>query len=316
MSSSWNTIVSEPGVFTKLVLNLGVLGVQIEELYSIDLASLREIAPIYAVIFLFKYSSVDREYASRNKPLDGEYDPDFQQNGVFFAQQTIQNACATLAVLNALFNNSDGIELGNELSNLRHFTSGFDPEMCGDTLLNSETIRIVHNSFSAPTLIDTEEKMKPSPDEKDDSLFHFVAYLNIQDTIYELDGLKQYPIKHDVLANSDEFYDKLPSVLQRRISKYQGEIRYSLLAISNDKLEQYRTMGDDAGVEQELYKREQWDYEINLRKHEYSGLTTELVKNIFGNMSDEQWANVVRAAKREHMQRLLNRSELTHSFPS
>lgn len=309
MSSGWNTIVSEPGVFTKLVLNLGVKNIQFDELYSLDSNSLREVAPIHAVIFLFKYGKIDRQHAQKNLPLDGEYDTEFQQNGVFFAQQTIQNACATLAVLNALFNSTDDIDVGEELSNLRMFTAEFDPEMCGETLSNSELIRTIHNSFSAPTFIDTGDQQKPPRDERDDGLFHFVAYVNKNNTIYELDGLKQYPIKHDSLSSADEFYDKLPEVLQRRIAKYEGEIRYSLLAITSDKLQQYEQLGDVVGVTQETYKRQQWDYEINLRKHEYSRLTTSLIKNIFGGMSDEEWLKVVRLAKRENMKRLMNQSQ-------
>lgn len=304
MSSGWNTIVSEPGVFTKLVLNLGVKNVQIEELYSIDSQSLREVAPIHAVIFLFKYSKIDRDYAKTNQPLDGSYDPEFHQKGIFFAQQTIQNACGTLAVLNALFNSTEDIDVGDELTNLRLFTLDFDPEMCGDTLSNSEIIRTVHNSFSAPTFIDTSEGQKPPSEGQDDGLFHFVAYVNIHNTIYELDGLKQFPIQHELLTQPEEFYEKLPQVLQRRIAKYDGEIRYSLLAITCDKLRQYESLGDMAGVEQETYKRQQWDYEINLRKHEYSRLTAALVKNIFGDMSDEKWAEVVRQAKSANMKRL------------
>lgn len=310
MSSGWNTIVSEPGVFTKLVSNLGVKNIQIDELFSIDSYSLRELAPVHAVIFLFKYSSIDREYAQRNLPLDGIYDKEYRQKGVFFAQQTIQNACATLAVLNALFNCSADIDVGEELQNMRLFISEFDPEMCGETLSNSEVIRTVHNSFSAPPFIDTSEIETPPRNDNDDGLFHFVAYVNIHNTIYELDGLKQYPIKHDLLANEDEFYDKLPEVLQRRISKYAGEIRYSLLAITSDKLKHYELMGDTVGVSRESYKRQQWDYEINLRKHQYSRLTAELIKNISVNTSDQEWAKIILDAKRANMNRLMKEASL------
>ncbi|KAM9909302.1 hypothetical protein OXX69_005546, partial [Metschnikowia pulcherrima] len=71
MSSGWNTIVSDAGVFTELVSRLGVENVQIEELYSIDSASLKASAPIHAVVFLFKYGTVDRDSTAQDLPLDG-----------------------------------------------------------------------------------------------------------------------------------------------------------------------------------------------------------------------------------------------------
>lgn len=84
MSSGWNTIVSDAGVFTELVSRLGVENVQFEELYSIDADSLKALAPVHAVVFLFKYGKVDRESTIQDVPLDGVYDEDYQENGVFF----------------------------------------------------------------------------------------------------------------------------------------------------------------------------------------------------------------------------------------
>lgn len=287
---------------------LGVQDIQFDELYSIDSASLRLLAPVHAVIFLFKYGNIDREYAARNEPIDGVYDENYLDNGIFFAKQTIQNACATQAVLNSLLNKTDVVDIGEELGNIKLFIAGFDPEMCGDTLSNSEVIRTIHNSFSAPRFIDTSDLPQPDVSDKNDGLFHFITYLNLNNTIYELDGLKKFPIRHESLASAEQFYDVLPNVLERRIAKYTGEIRFSLLAITNNKLNQYQNLGDTQGVELELTKRDTWSKENAFRRHDFPKLTIELLKNISSGLDDEKWEEVILKAKEKAMKRYQNRA--------
>src|SRR5438045_8251747 len=93
-----SAVESDAGVFTFLLDNLGVQGVQFEELVSLDSASLRALAPIYGVIFLFKYPLGETPQAADGRPRDGTFDEDAAQR-LFFATQTIQNACGTQALL-------------------------------------------------------------------------------------------------------------------------------------------------------------------------------------------------------------------------
>lgn len=283
--SGWNTIDSDAGVFTELVEKLGVQGVQIDELLLIDADSLRSLGSVYGVIFLFKYGSLDRQYAQENKLFDGEYDSTLSSS-LFFAQQTIHNACATQAVLNILLNQSPAnpIILGDNLTDFKLFVTGFDPALVGDTIGNNELIRQVHNSFSVPNIVaddDLPQLKQDDDDSKGEGVYHFISYIHANGAIYELDGLRQYPIRHDTVQSDDEFLEKLPQVIHRRIARYNAnELRFSLLAITNNKLEYYESIGDVLGLEQELAKREAWSLENELRRYNHLFFTVELLKGI------------------------------------
>lgn len=109
MSGGWNTIESDAGVFTFLIESLGVRNVQFEELISLDAESLHALNPV-GVIFLFKY-------IGEKTQIDGELDYDAltSEEPVWFAAQTIQNACGTQALLSVLMNQGEEVQIGSNL---------------------------------------------------------------------------------------------------------------------------------------------------------------------------------------------------------
>ena len=164
--TEWCTIESDPGVFTELIKNIGVKGVQVEEILDIDaLETSKE--PVYGLIFLFKYMK------------NAGYTPNVLQywdNDLFFAKQIIENACATQAILGVLLNNSDKIDIGPTLKDLKSFTAEMDPNTRGLALSNCEKIKIEHNKFAHPEpFVFTKEVA-----EDGDDVFHFVSYNSFQ----------------------------------------------------------------------------------------------------------------------------------------
>ena len=62
-------------------------------------------------------------------------------------KQTVNNACASVALLN-IVNNSHEIEMGENLQQFKDFTANFSPALRGDAIGNFDFVKTVHNSFA------------------------------------------------------------------------------------------------------------------------------------------------------------------------
>jgi ubiquitin carboxyl-terminal hydrolase L5 len=168
----------------------------VDDLYSLDEASLAQLQPIHALIFLFKWLPTPAT-SSGGPPHGGTYAPDFAG---FFAHQVVNNACATLAVLNAL-GNIHPLVAGSDLAGLLEFAQALDPQTRGLALTSADWLRAAHNALSPPAVVSLEELGLKG--EKEDA-YHFVVYVPLHGRVWELDGLKAHAIDHGAFEEKGE----------------------------------------------------------------------------------------------------------------
>lgn len=97
-----------------------------------------------------------------------------------------------------------------------------------------EEIRKAHNSFARQDPFVSEEKEAAGDD---DEVYHFVAYVPVAGTVYELDGLRPGPIKVGDVPPGSNWMHVVQPELERRIERYAtSEIRFNLMAVCDDKL--------------------------------------------------------------------------------
>ncbi|XP_060060527.1 ubiquitin carboxyl-terminal hydrolase BAP1 isoform X4 [Erinaceus europaeus] len=223
MNKGWLELESDPGLFTLLVEDFGVKGVQVEEIY--DLQSKCQ-GPVYGFIFLFKWIEERRSRRKVSTLVDDTsvIDDDIVNN-MFFAHQLIPNSCATHALLSVLLNCSS-VDLGPALSRMKDFTKGFSPESKGYAIGNAPELAKAHNSHARPEPRHLPEKQNGLSAVRTMEAFHFVSYVPITGRLFELDGLKVYPIDHGPWGEDEEWTDKARRVIMERIGLATAGIKY------------------------------------------------------------------------------------------
>lgn len=287
--SGWCTIESDPGVFTELLSSIGVKNVQVEELYSLDKSLISSHGQVYGLVFLFKY-----EKSSDAQPREGKLVSPPPET-LFFANQTIQNACATQAILSIVMN-APGIDVGEELTRFREFSNGMDPVTKGMVVGNSEVIRAAHNSFGPQQQFILDQ----DPGAEKEDPFHFVAYIPHNGKVYELDGLQTGPFDlGPVPGGGNDWLDLVTPIISRRMEEYQQagdatEIRFNLMMVVEDPRERLKgevealriADGDNAAnisaLEEEIdvqeEKHKQWQRENVRQRHNFVPFIVSFLK--------------------------------------
>uniref|UniRef100_A0A672SBB0 Ubiquitin carboxyl-terminal hydrolase n=2 Tax=Sinocyclocheilus grahami TaxID=75366 RepID=A0A672SBB0_SINGR len=145
---------------------------------------------------------------------------------VYFMKQTIGNACGTIGLIHAVANNQRHLEFEPN-SPLQAFllqSAKMSPEDKAAFLEKDESIRVTHESSAQEGQTEA-----PSLDEKVD--LHFIAFVNVEGHLYELDGRKPFPVVHGE-TTEDTFLEDSAEVCKKFMARDPQELRFTVVALS------------------------------------------------------------------------------------
>lgn len=226
----WYELESDPGLFTSLLKDLGVNGVELKEIY--DLTNELE-RPIYGFIFLFRWIEERRYRRNIVNQTDIYVKDNDIINNMFFARQKITNSCATHALLSVLLNSPD-IDIGEILQRIKGYTMGMDPENKGWAIGNTPEVAWAHNSHAKRLYVKSDIKNKKTTTKfTTGDAYHYVSFLPINGHLYELDGLKPFPMNHGSWASNEDWTDKFKKIISDRLGEH-NDVRFNLMAVVPD----------------------------------------------------------------------------------
>ncbi|KHE78645.1 cysteine proteinase [Neurospora crassa] len=241
---SWTDVESDPVFFNRILRLLGIREANVREVLSVDEESLLLLPePLYGLVFLFQVMEEEEE--------DLEPDEEF---GLWFANQTTNNACATVALFNIIMNAQD-LPLDINLSKFKEESGPLSPPLRGHLLSNSSWIRVAHNHFARRldllnAALALENKVEDSKkkrakttarrkkEQEMEDAYHFVAYVpNHGDrSVWELDGLKFNPRYVGKFEKGAHWTSVAQPVIQEKMMEYEADqLAFSLLALCGDR---------------------------------------------------------------------------------
>eukprot|EP01119_Soliformovum_irregulare_P009019 TRINITY_DN22127_c0_g1_i1.p1 TRINITY_DN22127_c0_g1~~TRINITY_DN22127_c0_g1_i1.p1 ORF type:complete len:252 (+),score=52.73 TRINITY_DN22127_c0_g1_i1:33-758(+) len=230
---SWLPLESNPDVLNKYIAQLGVSTEkwQFCDIFGTDPELLGMIPrPVIAVMLLFPITSVviDAEKEERER-IEKQGQP--LSKNVWFMKQHIGNACGTIGVFHSLANNEDKLELdaSSPLAEYLKRTRNQDPEAKCDELAKNESIAEAH--------VDTANQgQTATPDADADINLHFVAFVERDGHLYELDGRKPHPICHGT-SSPDTLLEDAVKVISEFMTRDPSEVNFSLMALTAPGME-------------------------------------------------------------------------------
>jgi len=224
----WVPLESNPDLINKY---LGQLGLPphwtVSEIFGLDESLLAMVPqPVRAVILCYPITANSEAFnESQSQALTTENSD--SSNSPFYVKQTVGNACGTIALIHSVLNDSELISSLDENSFFKTFyRDGLNKTSSqrAELLESDESLESSHQSIAAEATSDVQHNVNDN--------LHFIALINYNGKLFELDGRKLSPINHGETSRETLLQDSV-KVCQQFMERDPGDIRFTMLALTD-----------------------------------------------------------------------------------
>ncbi|KAH8392565.1 hypothetical protein KR215_011717 [Drosophila sulfurigaster] len=224
--STWTPLESNPEVLTKYIHKLGVSpSWSVTDVIGLDDDLLGFLPrPVKAVILLFPISDAyEKHRAEEHERIKTAAEEEKYPEDLFYMRQFTHNACGTVALIHSVANNKDIEVAPGVLKNFLEKGAALSAEERGQALEQDKDFTEDHQQLAQEGQTDASAY--------ETVIHHFIALVNKENTLYELDGRKSYPISHG--KTSDETFVKdAAKVCKEFMARDPEEVRFTVLALA------------------------------------------------------------------------------------
>lgn len=225
--AKWVPLESNPEVLNKYVTNLGVSTDKFEfvDIYGLDKELLDMVPkPVLAILLLFP---ITKNYIEYQKKFEETADPSTKKisPNVYYTKQRVKNACGTIAIIHALANNAEtlNIDTTKSFGQFLNSTKSMTPEERAEHLKADDSMKVAHQESA-------QEGQTETPDADEDVDLHFIAFVEKDGSLYELDGGKEGPINHGPTTR-DNFLEDTSKVITKLFAVNPEDVRFNLIGL-------------------------------------------------------------------------------------
>lgn len=232
--SNWQPLESNSELITNYMQQIGM---NTDQFVFQDLLSYEQWAqdmiqqPALGLLFIYEITPI-HEAHRQAEAEQIEKDGQVVSPNLFYMKQYAENACGTIGVFHILGNlPPQHAHLVNEGSLLHQFyqkTKGKSPEEAGNIFENDDELKEKH--------VDATKEGSTNVNEHLDTANHFVAFVNVDGHLYELDGRKKFPINHGP-TTGNTFLSDACNAAHRFIQREPENVNAGLIVLAPRPIE-------------------------------------------------------------------------------